>query len=649
VPVSDKFGFTVTLSRSQTPREFNQTNPTWSANYDATVNSGAGAYIATPNDPSHYTLVQYELDNFDALYTRNSGNFTADYKLTQNLTLSLDYSQGYNDWTNAQRQIRWTIGARQRDLNYNTATLTSSQAASTLVANSTSENYVENNTYYQERQEQNGMGIVKLVYNGKDWHGEIGVSDSEAKIQDIDMAHGFAYSTVYSVSNAAVSFNNVSEWSPGTINAVAGTTSVDSQNFASLSNVGAFSGAYVNPVTGVSTTLTSVLPPLRSKPDWEEDMKREALANASRTFDFWLVHAVKVGLDLNYYHRDQHFDPNLGTQSSAGALYRGTGLTLPQFINTSYNTAMANGVVPQSLDNKALGEYFLANQSQFTDLNLPNDFETYVLNSKSMHEGVYATYVRLDSNFFNNRLRFTYGVRYERTEDGGQGPLYNPLGNDVTNAAGQPVDANGNVVGTPGAGAAVLRYPTGSYPAKEDSYLVRAQDASVSYGTYFPSLNASYDVTRQLIARASVSQSIGRPDLLNLIPGIQFPNDTAVPSASNSFNIANTGLQPWHSTNVTAALEYYSDALGDVTLRTYRRFMSNAFSQTTLASGDPRANALLADYGINPNDWQGYGVTTNENGPGTIVFSGAELSSRYSLDAIFPDFARGVTVKGTLS
>ena len=46
-----------------------------------------------------------------------------------------------------------------------------------------------------------------------------------------------------------------------------------------------------------------------------------------------------------------------------------------------------------------------------------------ILGSFFMKETISSGYVRLDNKFLHNRLKLTYGIRFERTDDSGQGPI----------------------------------------------------------------------------------------------------------------------------------------------------------------------------------------------------------------------------------
>ena len=59
VPLSSRFGFTLSLNHSVSPKAFQQNWMRWNANW----NGATQAYFATPLNPTHYTLYEFELDD----------------------------------------------------------------------------------------------------------------------------------------------------------------------------------------------------------------------------------------------------------------------------------------------------------------------------------------------------------------------------------------------------------------------------------------------------------------------------------------------------------------------------------------------------------------------------------------------------------
>lgn len=71
----------------------------------------------------------------------------------------------------------------------------------------------------------------------------------------------------------------------------------------------------------------------------------------------------------------------------------------------------------------------------------------------------------------------------------------------------------------------------------------------VSYTDWFPGVNARFDVTDNLVIRAAVTTSIGRPNYENLVPTIFIDG--------SNVTLGNPDLSPLKSTNFDASVEYY--------------------------------------------------------------------------------------------
>lgn len=135
------------------------------------------------------------------------------------------------------------------------------------------------------------------------------------------------------------------------------------------------------------------------------------------------------------------------------------------------------------------------------------------VNSEFFDETVSAAYTQAEFSLFKYRLKVLTGVRFEKTQTEGQGPLIdsaavwqrNTDGTFVRNAAGQRVRKVE-------AGAA------GSMEQLNLTHTERGYRASRSYDGYYPSLHLNYDLTDKLILRGAYARTYGRPNLNDVIP-----------------------------------------------------------------------------------------------------------------------------------
>jgi TonB-dependent receptor len=633
VPVSARFGFSVSVNANTVPKAYRSQTENWNANY----NAATGTYANTPLNPSHYTSNGRALDNFLSVYKRASVNLTADYKLTEHGSVSAAFTQSYNTLQYGNNTVAWG--------NSNWVNLATSTLTNQVEINSTSlQPRLLNSHITWQANDANRQFALDYRYHFRGWKITFGNSYGNSRKQTRDADIGTANAVAYNLRPLdTLRFNNIGEWGPESITATKNGIKVTPLDINTFAATGNFTAAVNDPVTGVATNVTSVLPAIRFKPIWVGDHRFESMGSVSKTLEGTVPTTVKAGYNVTNYGRTTSLDPMFGTNGN-GFLYVGN-LPLSAFVQSGYTTPLLAGYgVPQVLDNQVIGRAYRANPAQFVQVRPGADFQSAAQNDNKLTETILAGYLRLDHALLAGRLRLAYGVRYERTEDKGAGFLFKPTNNQARNAAGQLLSTTGAVF-VPGTGQTVRTlFPANSLAAAKATYIPYGQTAKAHYDNLFPSASVSYDLSPNFVGRVSYSQTVGRPDLNNIYPSINLPDPALVASENNvntQIQMNNTGLRPWESNNVGLSLEYYSPGgRNNVTLRGYRRFVSNAFAQQTLSVAQS-AN-LIQQYGANPADYPGAYLVTKVNLPGTIVTSGLELSGSYSFNRILPDWARGL-------
>ena len=99
------------------------------------------------------------------------------------------------------------------------------------------------------------------------------------------------------------------------------------------------------------------------------------------------------------------------------------------------------------------------------------------------------------------------------------------------------------------------------------------------YDDYFPSLHLRYDITRQLLARASYSTGAARPNMTDLYPTttVSYSTTTGLGTVSQ----ANPALKPQESQNYDVSLEYYFEPAGLVSIGVFRKEITDFLSRTS--------------------------------------------------------------------
>jgi hypothetical protein len=243
---------------------------------------------------------------------------------------------------------------------------------------------------------------------------------------------------------------------------------------------------------------------------------------------------------------------------------------------------------------------------------------------------VSAGYLRGDVALFQRRLLLVGGLRVEQTNIDAEGPLTDTTRNVQRDANGRPrLDAAGRPI----------PIATDALSISRLTLLDRAAHAEKEYLRYFPSLNASYTLRQNLIARAAVYTSIGPPDFNQYAGGITLPNTDALPSPTNRISVNNVGIKPWTATSTKLRLEYYFEGVGQIAVGVFRRDFKNFFGNTSF----PATPEFLSLYGLEPSEFGAYDVSTQYNLPGTVRMEGYDASYKQAL-TFLPRWARGIQV-----
>lgn len=219
--------------------------------------------------------------------------------------------------------------------------------------------------------------------------------------------------------------------------------------------------------------------------------------------------------------------------------------------------------------------------------------------SKYLEETISAAFVRADVKLLDKRLWLVGGVRYERTDDVGQGPL---------------VDSRAATVQT--------QY-------KERGFL-----ADRNYDGFYPSLNSTYAITDNLLVRAAYARTIGRPRLNDILPGTTI---TRADIADPLITIVNTGLIAQTADSYDLSLELYELKGASITVGAFRKDIVNFVANTREDATVER----LRELGLS-EEYVGYDIVSKANA-GEAAVTGYEWSYRQTFP-FMPAWARGISV-----
>jgi len=366
-----------------------------------------------------------------------------------------------------------------------------------------------------------------------------------------------------------------------------------------------------------------------------DDQLNSAYVNVARDLTLGIPITIKVGGTITHQKKEDqggaqtwNFTPPGGNAARVAGNY--DLISEGESTHTMYEDVTGQPVFVRFLSTAKIKRLYDRRPELFTK-NEATGWSNNANAAKRLDETIGAAYVRADVKFFNNRMRLVGGVRMEETQDDGRG-VRNDLratyqqdanGNLILNSAGQPVRVTTNALQL-----ATLQYtPLGT----------RSEN---TYRGYYPSMNASYGLNDFVVFRAGYAKTIGRPDLVNIIPGVTvaMPN----PAARPLITIIDTRLDPWTADNydLTAEVYRWKGVTASVSLlcREVVDFFVRKTSEATLET--------LARVGLS-DDYLEYDVSELRNG-GKARVEGVEFTYRQSLGELLPA-ARGFDVFGNMA
>jgi TonB-dependent receptor len=239
-------------------------------------------------------------------------------------------------------------------------------------------------------------------------------------------------------------------------------------------------------------------------------------------------------------------------------------------------------------------DHFIAENPSYFQQQVANDLQAALQNNQQFKEDISAAYIM--GNVDLGRFSLLTGVRVEKTETKGEGSLQIVTPEERARRAAW---------GTAPLTDAEIRRRT-------QEEFGRRQTRTGDYRSVFPGVHLKYLFNRNLLARASYSTSIGRPNIGQLIPR------TTVNLDNQTLSTSNPSLEPQTAKNFDISTEYYFEPAGMITagvfMKQIRKFIYTA-GGNVVGSG--------TDNGFN-GDYAGYTLTTQYNG-GFAKVRGLEL------------------------
>lgn len=356
-----------------------------------------------------------------------------------------------------------------------------------------------------------------------------------------------------------------------------------------------------------NSTMTSVdMPEIFSR-----DEILGAQVNYRRAFATTLPVSLKTGLRFREQsrRRDQNREllSYVGPNGVAGPVGATNDDDLGRFFDPGYTHVAFN--YPRGLQFLKLPELreTLRTQPQLFRRNVATSVQDSIRLDSRAEETVTAAYVQGETRW--GRLGVVTGVRMEETRFSGQG-----FKQELTAAERARR-------------AAWVGAVTDEEQARRSlaEYGNRTR-AGGDYRNYFPSLHLKYSATRDLIARLSYSTGIGRPNFGQIVPDMTVNNDNQTITSNNP------DLQPQHSRNLDASLEWYFEPAGLLSIGAFDKRLRDFIYRAGVGRVDSTNNIFGQEY-------DGYLLTTDRNG-GSAKIRGIEFAYSQQFSHL-PGFWRG--------
>jgi TonB-dependent receptor len=226
--------------------------------------------------------------------------------------------------------------------------------------------------------------------------------------------------------------------------------------------------------------------------------------------------------------------------------------------------------------------------------------------TRGAEEKITAGYFQWQTRF--QRFNVLAGLRYEHTSVYSRGYVLLPASERTTTAERQ-ADPVGSVI-------------------KDAPY----RGMTGNYDKFFPGIHFIYHMTKNLQARLSWSNGVGRPTFTQLLPSY------SANTTSETITINNPSLKPQLARNLDFAVEYYFEPVGQLGLGLFRKDITDYIVTNR---GGTVENGMFGGLYVG-NEYDGWAVNTNFNASYAVV-EGIELNYQQQL-TMLPGFLRGLGV-----
>lgn len=529
--------------------------------------------------------------------SRTGGNFSLDYKLTDELILSWRSNYSFYDVEYFNQYLYLNFGANNDNPATSYATPDSNGTRITVNPNGANTNLTSG---YSHRYARTPAWSIapKLDFQGESIEVAVRPFYSTSKFEFLDNDKGFFQRTDTRLNGLGFTLERDSESSPAFhITQTAGPNWGEPTNWTDI--------------TGFN---------IYNNENQSENKQYGTYVDLKKHFTVFDAPATLLG---GVATRTNEYAANTGNQQQ----YRFVGPTGNQseavvpwnqnykFQFIGMNAGNANDQNWRSDSNYATYDLFLTNPEYFQADTVGN-LDRMLRSRTNVDERVDAAYIEFQASA--GKARYDLGLRYENTST--DALVIEPRTRSEMIAAGYAVNASGVPTTVEGL---QYYYRNGQYGKRSNSY-----------NDYFLSGGLKYDFTDQFVGQLSFSESILRPDYANLGGTISINEDNQIVTTPNS------ELQPERSTKYFAGLHYYFEPSGAIGASYYRLDMKD------MQVSGIEIDAAAA--GFDPALYQGWIFRSASNQPGTSTNEGMIFEYNQQL-TFLPGLLRGFSLNGSFT
>jgi iron complex outermembrane receptor protein len=602
-PVNDRFGFTLTGSNTRQYTEEARTQNTWRGGGSATngITAATAATQYPDTTPDRPYLSDYVVEDGGKTTMRTSAAGTLDYRLSRHDRLSL-----------AMELTFYHSPLNQRTMSFFVNRVSPGDFTPTSTRGQVGRGEVRQTSQSRDHYRVKHMPTLVYRHDGPIWKAEAGTAWARERLHFRSSDQGFFNQVVSTRQNVTVAFDDIFYLRPGRITVADGTT-----------------GAPVDSVPTSTATRSARPAPTRSTTRTPAHRLRQ---RAPRLRPRRVPFTLKAGLDVRQSRRDdrttnrrtrlsaptasrQHHADRRGATTAPARARR--GVLAAQCRRTGFR-ASSGSATRRARSPQGPPAWFVLDENAI----YRSQSRTRNWAEETVSVRLPARRRRASSTAASSSSAACAPSRPTSTAQG-RSPIRR-----ATSSATPPAIASSQRQRP-----ARCRSPPMRSRVSQLTFLDRGLRVEKEYLRLFPSLNASFNLRENLIARAAWYTSVGRPNFNQYAGGITLPDLEAPPATPTASPSTTPASRPGAPGPPRCGLEYYFEGVGPDLGRRLPPRLRELLRLDHLHAATPE---FLALYEPRPAVYGRFDVSTQDNLPGRVRMTGVDVSYKQALTFLPP-------------